>query len=335
MTTSLASVNDLADLLIRRSGWPVNEGWHIGKCPLCNDYKIRAGFIADGPNITYNCWNCSTTVKYIDNPEGIISYRFRSVLLGLGVSSDEIREFTASKFYKSDDASVITLQQVLKAATPELNLHTPTIEMPETWIQLGKSNVNEEQQIRAIEYLISRNVDPASRPFFIDVTVPKLKNHVIIPYYRNRNLIFWQARNMNEFSKERYQNYHGNRQAVIFGYDELYRNYDLPLLVCEGIFDALMYDGISLLGSSLNEYKQKILAATTRKLFFILDKDSNGKKLGEKALSLGYNILFPPGNNDLNSAVQQYGKIWTIHEMIKNSPKDKDEAYFQLNLYCN
>jgi hypothetical protein len=57
--------------------------------------------------------------------------------------------------------------------------------------------------------------------------------------------------------------------------------------------------------------------------------------MAEAVLSLGYQITFAPeGANDVNKSVQRFGIIWTVHELMKNIPKNADDARVKINLNC-
>ena len=165
--------------------------------------------------------------------------------------------------------------------------------------------------------------------------LPRFYNRVIIPFYKNDKLIFWQGRSILENEKKRYDNSVIAKEAILFNFDKLYEWNRGPLLVTEGVFDAMMFDGVALAGSSLNEAKTQILSKSNRRLVFVIDKDRNGKVLAEKVLKRGWEITFcPDGAEDLNKSVQRFGKTWTAYQLIKNIPTTPDLARLAINLNC-
>lgn len=308
---------------------PDSNGWHCTKCPICNDYKIRAGFIVSGDTITYNCWNCGTKAKYTEF-SGEISKNFKKILSAFGIDDSDISEVVNSYFFHNKEKpKEITLDTLL-----EIDTSTPKCSLPRNSFRLGYHDSFSEQQERICAYLESRCVDILKYPFYFSVE-ERFVNSVIIPYYRNGQIIFWQARSILP-GKSRYDNAPVGRNAVMFNMDKLHSFSSEPLIVTEGVFDAMMFDGISLTGSSLNEAKIHLLSQAKRNLIFIIDKDGNGKHLAEKVLQLklGRISFLPDSADDLNKSVQIYGKLWTAYQIMNNIPNNDDSAKMMIDLYC-
>ncbi len=319
----------LSDLIHERIPLkPINTGWEVCRCPLCNDYKDRGGFKFEGDNIVYSCFNCSLKTVY-EEFGGKISRSFRKVLNAFGVDDQEISAVVnSSLFNKKEENTTITLDKLTKVSTA-----TPTIKLPPKTFQIGHTEFLDYQE-KLVAYLDDRKVDLNKYEFFFSLE-PKLINRVIIPYYRNGNLIYWQARSIDDSEKKRYDNAAAPRTTIMFNMDQLTRYSSLPLFVCEGVFDAMMVDGVALLGSTLNAAKAELLAKTNRRLIFVIDKDRNGKVLAEDVLERGWEIAFSPeGSADLNESVRRFGQSWTNYQLVKGIPENKDIAIQKINLFC-
>src|SRR5271167_3055361 len=121
----------------------------------------------------------------------------------------------------------------------------------------------------------------------------------------------------------------------MFNFDKLSSYSDAPLFICEGVFDAMMVDGVAILGSKLNDAKVELLSKSSRRLVFVIDKDSNGKHLAEDVLRRGWEIAFTPeGTEDLNQSVRRFGLSYTIYELMKSVTKDSDRSRFLINKNC-
>ena len=85
-----------------------------------------------------------------------------------------------------------------------------------------------------------------------------------------------------------------------------------------------MVDGISIIGSKLNEAKITLLKQSRRKLIFVIDKDKNGKLLANQILEhkLGDLTIL---NEDINKSIIQYGKLFTSYKLAKNTVKSELE----------
>lgn len=308
---------------------PISTGWIVGKCPICNDYKERAGFKFEDGNVVYNCWNCSISSVYEEN-SGTMTKTFRRVLRAFGVDDSEISAIVNSTFFnkKHSEDKVITLSKITA-----VNTSTPTIKLPEGALPLGHSE-HLEYQATLVSYLMNRCIDLDKYQFFFSMH-PRFKNRIIIPFYRNGNLIYWQARSIDASEKKRYDNAPVGRESVIFNIDELRNHSRIPLFVTEGVFDAMLVDGISILGSKLSPAKMELLSKTHRRLIFVIDKDTNGKHLANTVLSKNWEIAFAPnGADDINHSVQRFGLSWTIYQLMKSIPKNYDESILSININC-
>ena len=97
----------------------------------------------------------------------------------------------------------------------------------------------------------------------------------------------------------------------------------------------MVIDGVSILGSKLNDSKTELLKKSQRRLVFVIDKDKNGEHLAKDILDKGWEIAFAPsGAEDLNQSVQRFGLIWTLRELMKSIPNSTDAALLSVNINC-
>jgi len=149
---------------------------------------------------------------------------------------------------------------------------------------------------------------------------PKFFNRVILPCTRDGKVIYWQARTILKDVKPRYLSPGTNKDAVLWGYDNLYRDPDKPLFITEGIFNAAPLHGVALLGATLNESKLEILNRSRRRKIVVVDRDQKGGALAELALQHRWEVTFTaPDVNDVNDSVQKYGVLLTTWTLLKNA----------------
>jgi hypothetical protein len=310
-------------------GSPDSRGFYSHKCQVCNDYKVRAGFKFENGQIGFNCWNCGTTGMY-EEFEGKISRKMRNILHSYGIDDSEITQVVNSTFFfKKEETGTLSLKALKK-----VNTSTPPVKLPSNCFRLGETAEHLDLQQKIVNYLEKRKVDLGKQPVYFS-TDERFRDRAIIPFYRNGSLIYWQARSIDPFEKKRYDNPVVSREAVIFNMDELGSFNPKPLFVSEGVFDAMMFNGIAVLGSKLTEAKIELLANSRRRLVFVIDKDENGKSFAEAVLKAGWEITFvPEGADDLNKSVQRFGRAWTAQQLIKNIPTSADIARLALNRYC-
>jgi len=318
------SIEDLINQNVRFEGR--SKGWQHCKCKVCNDYKVRASFAFEEGRIKYNCFNCGASPSYTKNST-YIHQDFRAVLNAYGITDDEIDLEIGKNFFNKE-------QLVLAKKTKELKI--AEVELPINSYAVTQVDENDMWTVVAKEYLESRGLTLADHTWYLSTHL-EFRDRLIIPYFKDGKVIYWQARSFDDFAKKRYINPNVPIEPILFGYEELHKHTDSPLFIMEGVFDAISVGGISMLGSKL--YKQRIDAFTKsrrRKIFVIdkKDKQNNGYKLGVDALKHGWEITFVSGDTrDVNHAVSKWGKLWTIRNLIENA-KSGFEAQVYLETIC-
>jgi hypothetical protein len=315
-----------------------HTGFHHCVCEVCHDHTDRGGFKFDGGEVGYNCFNCGAAGKYTEN-SGELSKKFRKILNSFSIANDDLDKLLGKAFFDKakSDSDKITLADITTKKEKKNYLITPEVELPKGCLQLGATDKGLEVQEHIANYLLNRKIDITAHPFFFSLD-PKKINYVIIPFYRNGKIIYWQGRNYSNGAskKDRYDNCTEPKENIIFNIDELFRRGDAPLFVTEGVFDALPLNGVALLGSKINEAKLEILKKSKRDLIFVIDKDKNGRFVAEKALENGWKITFAPQfTEDVNKSIITYGKCWTIFELFKQIPNEVFEAKMLIELYCS
>lgn len=309
---------------------PSGLGFEGVKCEVCNDYKIRGAFKFEEGQVRYNCFNCGAAGNFTEF-SGRISKNMRNILGSFGLEDTDISTVVNTAFFnkQEDEETKVSLASLSKVSTV-----TPEIKLPAGAIKLGESDQHLDTQIEIAKYLEDRRIDTSKYEFYFS-TEERFKNRVIIPFFRNNKLIYWQARTIDPNEKKRYDNAPVGRESVMFNMDLLRQRTDSVLFVVEGVFDAMSLDGIALLGSKITEAKLILLSESIRPLTFVIDKDQNGKALGEKLISAGMAItVAPEGANDVNESFKKYGSIWTVNELMKNTRSDTDGAKLLINLHC-
>ena len=306
-----------------------SRGWYPVRCAVCNDYTERGGFFHDGTFTGFSDWNCGAKFKY-EEGSGKLSKNAREVLDSFGITKDDLAELRSSLFSqirRENDEIGLEAMRKVKLITPETAL-------PDRTFPIG-AEMYEELQGPIVDYLIQRKIDPIAchAHFSLDA---KYLRRVIIPYYRDGKIIYWQARAIDSGVKPRYLNSPVARDAVLYGYDELFTWRPTPLFVTEGVFDAISLNGICILGSSLNEAKLEVLKRCRRRLIFVIDRDKTGKGLGETALEHGWEISFVDERvADANRSVQVFGLPYTVYTLLQNAttkPTFAQQSNMQLSL---
>ena len=315
-----------------------HTGFHHCICEVCHDHTDRGGFKFDSGEVGYNCFNCGAAGKYTEN-SGELTRKFRKILNAFSIQNEDLDKLLGKAFFDKNkpESNTISLADVQHKKEKKNYLITPEVALPKGCLQLGSTDQGLSVQEQIAEYLLGRKIDISSFPFFFSLD-KKLQNFVIVPFYRNGKIIYWQGRNYRNGAskKDRFENCTEPKENIIFNFDDLFRGGNTPLFVTEGIFDAMPLNGVALIGSKINEAKIEILKKSKRDLIFVIDKDKNGRQVAEKALENNWKITFAPQfTDDVNKSIITYGKCWTICELFKQIPKSVFEAKMLIELYCS
>lgn len=317
----LSTQSYLGDLIRERVplGRLSSTGFYEQRCVLCNDHSPRAGWKIEPHEVFYNCYNCGFKASY-EEGSGRFNRWIKEVCRANGITDQDLQAISATLFFNKAEK---TDKEITLEALKRVNLHTPEVSFPSRTMALGSAGHDEIQEL-LIQYLLSRRVDPLKFYFSLD---PQHLNRVIIPFWRNEKLIYWQSRAIDRSVKPRYRNCSASKDAIIYGFDRLMEYDEAPLFVTEGAFDAESIQGICILGSSLNAAKIELLKKTRRRIIFVVDRDSNGGALGEGVIQHGWELTFVDQEaEDVNDSVQKFGRLYTVYSLMKNATNKNDRA---------
>jgi DNA primase len=92
-------------------------------------------------------------------------------------------------------------------------------------------------------------------------------------------LNYFTARSFEKDNPMKYKNPNSSRNIIPF---EFFINWDLPLILCEGPFDAIAIkrNAIPLLGKNIqSNLMKRIVISSVKKIYIALDKDAQKKAL--------------------------------------------------------
>jgi DNA primase len=118
-------------------------------------------------------------------------------------------------------------------------------------------------------------------------------NMVIIPSYDAKGILnYFTGRSFQKEPSVKYRNPSVSRDIVPF---ELFINWDLPLILCEGPFDAISIkrNVIPLLGKNIqSNLMKKIVMSSVEKIYIALDRDAQKQALNfcEKLMNEGKEV---------------------------------------------
>lgn len=281
-------------------------------CAVCNDHSPRGGFTIDGNTIGYNCFNCGHKAAHTTT-ETYMGDKMRIVLNAFGLADVDIdRELSHQWFAQRGKDSPETKIKV----NPDL-LATE-IDLPEDMYFL--EDLPDEYDIKelALQTIDERGLSNSNIPFCLSILEERMY-YLIIPYFRENKLVYWEGRHFDPDAKKRYISAVVPKSLIIYNFDQLNEKSSLPLFVCEGAFNAMCVNGISICGSDLSPVHIAHLRKSKRDIVFVIEKDSKGLIVGTKALEEGFDITFlSDDSDDVSKSTSKYGKLFTLSDLIQN-----------------
>ena len=320
----------LAYALIGRPYKPSATGRYYC-CPVCTlrgqprpDRRFRCGIRDDGDIIKIHCFNCHLKTGY--HLGSILGYNVRTFLEQLGVPSRDVKYLGLwAEQKRLELAHDPRIQEQFQATTlPQFNatLLPPETQSIETWADLG---CNDPDYLDTIAYLLSRGETAATATtyYWTPETEHDLHRRLIIPCYQHGRVVGWTARSITEDIQPRYHKQ--TPSNLLFNIDLLNAANRYYIFIVEGVFDALVIDGVGALGGSLNEQQIGWINQTDRQPIVVPDRDRAGSYLIDIAITQGWPVATPHYGKhqwwdadvkDAADAVLRYGKLYTLQSIV-------------------
>lgn len=241
-------------------------------CPFCNHHKpkLEVNFTENkkGEN-PWHCWVCDKRGK-----------RLSQIFKQVNASPKAMEELRAIVKTETADKEI--------AVAEVLNLPKEF----KTFKDISSTNIMGRH---ALAYLKSRNI---SEEDILKYNIGycesgPYKNMVIIPSYdADGRLNYFTGRSFEKEPKIKYKNPSVSRDIIPF---ELFINWDIPFILCEGPFDAIAIkrNVIPLLGKNIqSKLMKKIVMSSVDKIYIALDKDAQKQALSfcEKLMNEGKEV---------------------------------------------
>jgi len=251
-------VNELLVNLVNNAlgqGKRTARGNQAYTCPFCNHHKpkLEVNFTenSEGKN-PWACWACGKKGQTI-----------RSLFKQSQQSPEFIAQLkplvkTGGIYEKSHDVNIV--------------------ELPSEFKQFDDTLISRH----ALNYLRKRNItqsdiDKYGMGFCEYGQYAKM---IVIPSYSdNGNLNYFTARSFEKEPYIKYRNPEASRDIIPF---EMFINWDLPIILCEGPFDAIAIkrNAIPLFGKNIQPaLMKKIVTSKVQKIYIALDNDALKKAL--------------------------------------------------------
>jgi len=250
-------------------GKPTSKNNYSFKCPNgCYPSKYKLEVNIDTQQ--YHCWICDMKGKSI-----------LSLFKKIKVSSEKIDELLLILPKEKNNNLIIK--------------HNEEIILPKEFKSLYDINDMSFAKKKAISYLKARGINE------LDIIKYNLgycdsglyQDRIIIPSYdKDGKLNYFTSRTFDKNNPIKYKNPSFSRDIIPF---ELFINWDLPIIICEGPLDAISIkrNVIPLMGKNIqNSLMKKIVISSVNKIYIALDNDAMTQALGfcEKLMNEGKEV---------------------------------------------
>ena len=310
-------LNIISDFI--RSILPVKKkttpsGWTSFNAPCCPhngesaDTRGRGGLTAnlDG-SVSFHCFNCNFKASY--QPGRHLTFKFRKLLKWLGADDTDIKRLVIEAIRVRE----LVAPEEVKQEAEEEKIEFKARELPDDAVNL----VTLDYVHPALEYCVARKIDISKFAFYATKQEQyNLHKRIIIPFVWQGRTIGYTARAVTDGVKPKYySNYEPN---FVFNINNQQPDSKF-VIVCEGPFDAMSIDGVSVSGAEISDQQAELIDRLQREVVVVPDRDPAGRRLVDRAIELGWTVSFPVWAEtckDINEAVVKYGKLFVLKAII-------------------
>ena len=139
-------------------------------------------------------------------------------------------------------------------------------------------------------------------------------DRIVIPSYNSKGILnYFTSRTFKEDTFQTYKNPDTSRNIIPF---EMFINWDLPVILCEGPFDAIAIkrNVIPLLGKNIqSNLMKKLVSSKVKKIYIALDNDAlkQALKFCEELLNEGKEVYLVelPGKDPSEMGFKEFTKL--------------------------
>ena len=241
------------------SGKSTARGNKAYRCPYCNHHKpkLEINFTENkkGDN-PWHCWVCDKKGKKL---------------------------YQVFKQVEASPEKMAELRAIVKYVGPETEIQVAqALKLPKEYKTFENLKTSDVEGRQALAYLKNRGIskDDILKYNIGYCTSGRYRNMIIIPSYdANGTLNYFTGRSFEKEPYTKYRNPEASRNIVPF---ELFINWNIPVILCEGPFDAIAIkrNVIPLLGKNIqSNLMKKIVTSAVEKVYIALDKDAQKQAL--------------------------------------------------------
>jgi len=322
LETVISSVHDLllGHLPLKTTKTP--SGWMTLDCPICSDKRKRGGIITNGSKISYNCFNCGFKTGWAMSP--YLGKKYKDLAEALGATQQQVHAVQVELLKHGDEFDTTDVDNFVYNIKQFKEL-----DLPEDWELIENLvDTNELKQYAKDRDLLG--LYPLMH--FKDLAN---KKRLIVPFFYDDKLVGWTGRHIDPPNKQTPKYLHNMQSGYVFNIDKFINSDRKLVVVTEGVFDAILIDGISVMGNSVTAEQAHLIDKLDLRVIVCPDRDKAGIELIDQALELGWEVSFPNWASDIKDAadaVHRYGRLATLQSIIDNATDNKIKAQVKTKL---
>jgi len=277
--------------------YQMKNGEHAFHCPFCNHHKKKLQINTETQK--WHCWVCNKGGYKI----GIL-----------------LRKINAPKNIISEVLKILGDYQGVSKEKEEVTKYD--VSLPQCYKPLWKKS-DDPLYKNAIHYLRQRNIGSLDilRYSIGFCSSNGYSNRIIIPSYdTDGKLNYFMARDMFPNSKFKYKNPPMSKDTVGF---ELFINWKEPIVLCEGVFDAITirHNAIPLFGKFPSKtLVMRLVEKQVKKIYVALDEDAKQDAIKLSKFLMDYGIeTYLLNMRDKDPSELGFTKFWEIAQNTKQS----------------
>ena len=235
------------------------RGNQAHSCPYCNHVKPKLEINFSENKKGYNPWHC-----WVCDKKGT---RITSLFKQVKAAPEKFDELFKLIGNEQEHKKVVSVTD---------------LKLPEEFKLFENITTSNIAGRKAVAYLKNRGItrDDVDKYNMGYCTSGRYTNMIIIPSYdETGKLNYFTGRSFEKDPYVKYRNPETSRDIIPF---ELFINWKLPLILCEGPFDAIAIkrNAIPLLGNNIQQNLMKrIVTSTVEKIYIALDNDALKKAI--------------------------------------------------------
>ena len=345
----MSIIDVLKDVILQNLG-PLKsapKGWNKRNCPLCHtqghghDTRHRFGIQFNPQSIAMNCFNCGFSAGYTEGKELSKSFKFFLSQLHINQKFIDQIEFEIFKqrnqiqsIREGGDTVVEDKESKFRAMFQKWKpMELPDDSLPITeWLENGLDDPN---FLCVVNYAVGRRFFNLDEFYWSPIREHNMHQRLIIPYYYKGKNVGFTSRLCYDLPDKSIPKYYQQCPPdFVYNLDPQQGWSRKYVIVTEGVLDAKVVDGVSVLGE-IGQGKIDIINRLQKEIIVCTDRDKKGSDLLDAAMENNWAVSFPKwekGIKDAAKAAEKYGQLLTVHSIISSAIHGKTKIRVQWEL---